>query len=185
MCFPSAHHNYLIIWLNFCYFFLGFQSIFLWRNSFLAVTAASLWQSPLRGNVPISSPVEGHHHWGHSPSVPIHLGHLVKSVEVEHRGLPTSMGGRTSFNGVLPIKAADGFVSVTHLISWADMAVKPAFSRFVVFSKWNIIDKFWFSPWGGEILSITQNPIKTFREVFSRTQLRFKKLLESSEPSGS
>lgn len=35
VCFPSAHHNYQIIWLNFCYFFLGISVYFLVRKLIL------------------------------------------------------------------------------------------------------------------------------------------------------
>lgn len=182
MCFPSAPPQLPNNLTQFLFFFLDFQCIFLWGNSSLAVTAALLWHSPLKrqrshfiawGRV---SSLGALSQCSHSPRTWTCLLSLWRwSTEVRPPAwLP----------GVLSIKAADGFVSVTRLISWADMDVKPVCSRFVGFSKWKIMDKFWFSSWGDEIPSFTQNPFKTFREVFSRTQLCFKKLAENLEPSG-
>lgn len=178
--FLLLHHNYPIICLSFCFFSWTF-SVFSCEETH-PVTAASLWQSPMKRQRSHSitwgrvSSLGALSQCSHSPRTRTCLLSLWRwSTEVRPPAwLP----------GVLPIKAADGFVSVTRLISWADMDVKPVCSRFVVFSKWKIMDKFWFSTWGDEIPSFTQNPFKTFREVFSRTQLCFKKLAENLEPSG-
>lgn len=181
-CFPSAHHNYPVIWLNFCFFFfLGFQSLFLWGKSSLAIPAALHWQSPLKRQR------SGFVAWARASSLRA-LSQCSQSPRTQTRLLSlwrwsAEIRPPAWLPSVLPIKAADGFVSVRRLISWSDMDVKPACSQFVVFSKWKIIDKFSFSPWGDEIPSITQNLVKTFREVFSGTQLRFKKLAKNSGPS--